>query len=83
MDAAVREALDRCWGAFPASGTRAALLATTELYERLARRAAETLGLARPSTGAPRAEVARILGTVPGGTGRQRASGLSPGGAPA
>ena len=68
MDADVREALDRCWGVFPVSDARAALLATMELYDRLARRTAEALGLPRPSTGAPRAEVARILRTVHGDT---------------
>jgi aminoglycoside 6-adenylyltransferase len=68
MDADVRAALDRCWGAFPVSDARTALLETMELYDRLTRRTAEALELPLPSIDAPRAEVARILRTVPGGT---------------
>ncbi|HTW06401.1 MAG TPA: aminoglycoside 6-adenylyltransferase [Acidimicrobiales bacterium] len=69
MDADVREALDRCWGAFPVADARAALIATVELYERLACRTAEALGLAQPLIDGPRAEVARILATAPGISG--------------
>lgn len=72
MDADVRDALDRCWGAFPVAGSRGALVATVELYDRLARRTAEALGLPRPPIDAPRAEVARILATVPGGSSAAR-----------
>jgi aminoglycoside 6-adenylyltransferase len=67
MDSDVREALDRCWGAFSVADARAALTATIQLYDRLALRTAETLGLSRPPIDGPRAEVARMLATVPDG----------------
>ncbi|MGH9091748.1 MAG: aminoglycoside 6-adenylyltransferase [Acidimicrobiales bacterium] len=47
IDAEVREALDRCWAAFPVSDARAALMATVELFDRLACR---TGGSARVSS---------------------------------
>lgn len=66
MDPDVRQELDRCWGAFPVADARAALVATVELYDSLACRTADTLGLLRPPIDGPRAEVARILGVLPG-----------------
>jgi aminoglycoside 6-adenylyltransferase len=66
MDADVRDALDRCWAAFPVADARAALITTIELYDRLAVRTAEVLGLPRPPIDGPRAEVARILAGAPG-----------------
>jgi aminoglycoside 6-adenylyltransferase len=68
MDADVREALERCWGAFPVADARDALIATVDLYDHVARRAAAALGLPRPPIDGPRAEVVRILGTAPGGS---------------
>jgi aminoglycoside 6-adenylyltransferase len=65
MDPDVRDALDRCWGAFPVSDARVALIATVELYDRLALRAADALGLPRPPIDRPHAEVARILASAP------------------
>ena len=47
MDADVSEALDRCWAAFPVSDARAALMATVELFDRLA---CLTAGSARASS---------------------------------
>jgi aminoglycoside 6-adenylyltransferase len=61
VDSDVREALERCWGAFPVSDVGAALTATVELFDRLVWRTADALGLARPPIDAPRAEVVRIL----------------------
>lgn len=65
-DPDVREGLDRCFAGFPVSDARAALLATMDLYDRLAVRTAEALGLARPPIAAARAEVARILAAPAG-----------------
>jgi hypothetical protein len=70
MDSHVRQALDRCWRAFPVAEGRAALIATLELYDRLALRTAEALGLSRPPIDGPRAEVARMLATHDPLTGR-------------
>lgn len=61
MDADVREALDRCWAAFPVCDARAALMAMVELFDRVTCPTAEALGLPRLAIDASRREVARIL----------------------
>jgi aminoglycoside 6-adenylyltransferase len=63
VDTDVQQALDQCWGAFSVEDAHAALLATIELYDRLACRTAEALGFPSPPIGPPRTEVARILAT--------------------
>jgi aminoglycoside 6-adenylyltransferase len=61
MDAEVQRDLDRCWSRFSLEDARAALLASIELFDRLARRTAEAIGIEPFDSGRVRVEVDRIL----------------------
>jgi aminoglycoside 6-adenylyltransferase len=61
MDPDVQEALERCWSGFSLEEAGAALRASIDLFDRLARRTAEALGLEPVDATAVRAEVERIL----------------------
>jgi aminoglycoside 6-adenylyltransferase len=61
MDADVQEALGTCWSGFSLEESTPALLASIDLFDRLARRAAASFGLEPFDSGPVRAEIDRIL----------------------
>jgi aminoglycoside 6-adenylyltransferase len=65
MDADVQADLERCWARFALDDTRAALLASVELFARLSDRTSSALGFAGLDEARIRAELERILATAP------------------
>jgi aminoglycoside 6-adenylyltransferase len=63
MDPDVQEALERCWAGFALDEAGPALLASVDLFDRLARRTAEALGLEPFDAIRVRADLERILDT--------------------
>lgn len=61
MDADVQDDLERCWAGFSLDDSRAALLASIDLFDRLCRRTADALGLETFDRERVGPEVKRIL----------------------
>lgn len=61
MDADIQQPLEACWAGFAPDETRTALLASIDLFVRLARRTADALGLTPFDTGPVRREIDRII----------------------